>query len=34
MFNFDEQPGLITPESGEHVEASSEELKTPKVDLN
>jgi LemA protein len=34
MFNFGEQPGLITPESGEHVETSSAELKTPKVDLN
>jgi LemA protein len=33
MFSFKEQPGLITPESGEHVEATEKELKTPKVDL-
>jgi LemA protein len=33
MFNFTEQPGLITPESGSHVEVSESEMKTPKVDL-
>lgn len=33
MFGFAEQPGLVTPESGEHVEVSSSEMKTPKVDL-
>ena len=33
LFGFKEQPGLITPETGEHMEAKSEELKTPKVDL-
>lgn len=33
MFNFTEQPGLITPESGEHVEVTSEDMKSPKIDL-
>jgi LemA protein len=33
MFNFEEQKGLITPESGEHVEVSGSDMKTPKVDL-
>lgn len=33
MFKFDELPGLITSEKGEHVEVSAEELKTPKVKL-
>lgn len=33
MFKYDELPGLITSEKGEHVEASAEELKTPKVKL-
>jgi len=33
MFAFQELPGLITPESGEHVETTSGDLKTPKVDL-
>jgi LemA protein len=33
MFGFSEQPGLITPESGEHVETTAGELKTPKVNL-
>jgi LemA protein len=33
MFNFTEQPGLITPETGSHVEVSNEDMKTPKVDL-
>jgi LemA protein len=33
MFKFVEQKGLITPESGEHVEVSKKDTKTPKVDL-
>lgn len=33
MFNFAELPGLITPESGEHVEVSKSDTKTPKVSL-
>lgn len=33
VFGFKEQPGLITPEKGEHVEAKGKDLKTPKVDL-
>ena len=33
MFKFDEQPGLITPEKGEHTQVGEGELKTPKVDL-
>jgi len=33
MFNFQEQPGLITPESGSHVEVSDAEMKSPKVNL-
>ncbi len=33
MFSFAEQPGLITPESGEHMEVSATEMKSPKVDL-
>jgi len=33
LFKFAEQPGLITPQSGEHVEAKEGDLKTPKVDL-
>lgn len=33
MFKFEEQKGLITPESGEHVEVSASETKTPKVNL-
>lgn len=33
MFGFKEQPGLITPESGEHVEVSAGDMKTPKVNL-
>jgi len=32
-FGFKEQPGLITPESGEHVEVSESETKSPKIDL-
>lgn len=33
MFSFAELPGLITPESGEHLEVSNSEMKAPKVDL-
>jgi len=33
MFKFDEQPGLITPEKGEHTQVGEGELNTPKVDL-
>lgn len=33
IFRFGEQPGLITPETGEHVEVKSEEMKTPKISL-
>lgn len=33
MFGMTEQPGLITPTKGEHVEVSSEDMKTPKVSL-
>ena len=33
LFHFEEQKGLITPESGEHVEVSTTETKTPKVNL-
>lgn len=33
IFGFTQQPGLITPESGEHLEVSSAELKTPKVKI-
>jgi LemA protein len=31
VFGFKEQPGLITPTEGEHLEVKEEELKTPKV---
>ncbi|SRR5258708_2490120 len=31
MFGFTEQPGLITPMQGEHLEVSASEMKTPKV---
>lgn len=34
LFKFAELPGLITPQSGEHVEVSKEETKTPKVKLS
>lgn len=34
IFGFKEQPGLITPESGEHVETKKSDLKTPKVKLD
>lgn len=33
MFNMTEQPGLITPQKGEHMEVSSSDMKTPKVNL-
>lgn len=33
LFKFDELPGLITPEKGEHVETGAKDLKTPKVKL-
>lgn len=33
MLGFGEQPGLITPEGGSHVEVSEEEMKTPKISL-
>jgi LemA protein len=33
IFKFEEQKGLITPESGEHVETKAGDLKTPKVKL-
>lgn len=33
MFNFAELPGLITPQSGEHLEVSENEMKSPKVNL-
>lgn len=31
LFNFKKEPGLKTPEEGEHLEVSKGELKTPKV---
>lgn len=34
MFNFAELAGVITAESGEHVEVSKEEMETPKVNLS
>ena len=33
IFKFEELPGLITPESGEHTKVSEKDLKAPKVDL-
>ena len=33
LFRFQELPGLITPEEGEHTKVSAEELKTPKVQI-
>lgn len=33
MFHFEELPGLITPEKGEHLEVSSSEMKPHKVNL-
>ncbi len=34
VFKFEEQPGLITPDKGEHVEVTSGDLKSPKVKLS
>ena len=33
LFKFNELPGLITPEKGEHMEVSGKDTKTPKVKL-
>jgi hypothetical protein len=33
IFKFVELPGLITPESGEHVTVSDKDTKSPKVKL-
>jgi LemA protein len=33
MFGFTELPGLVTPESAEHVSVSDSEMKLPKIDL-
>lgn len=33
IFNFKQEPGLETPLSGEHLEVTSEEIKTPKVEI-
>ena len=33
MFGMKEQPGLITPQEGEHLSVSNSEMKSPKVDL-
>ena len=33
MFKFEELPGIITPQEGEHVEVEVEDLETPKVNL-
>lgn len=33
LFGFKEQPGLLTPTEGEHIEVKKEELTTPKVKL-
>lgn len=33
LFKFDELPGLITPQEGEHVRVSETEMKSPKVKL-
>lgn len=33
MFGFKEQPGLITPETGDHLELSESEMKSPKINL-
>lgn len=33
IFGFKEQPGLITPTEGEHLEVSESEMKSPKVNL-
>ena len=34
IFGFAEQPGIITPESGEHVEVGNKDIGTPKVNLD
>ena len=34
MFKFDELPGLITPEKGEHTSVSEKDTKTPKINLD
>lgn len=33
LFGFSEMPGLITPETGEHVEVTESDIKEPKVNL-
>ena len=33
LFNFSEQAGLTTPDSGDHLTVKSEELSTPRVNL-
>lgn len=33
LFGFEELPGLITPQKGEHMEVSGKDTKTPKVKL-
>jgi len=33
MLGFNEEKGLVAPESGEHIEVNKEEVKTPKVEL-
>lgn len=33
LFKFDELPGLITPEKGEHIEVSVKDTETPKINL-
>lgn len=33
LFKFDELPGLITPEKGEHIEVSAKDTETPKINL-
>lgn len=33
MFKFEELPGLITPDQGEHLKVSESEMKSPKVKL-
>lgn len=34
LFKFEEQPGIITPQEGEHVEVTSGDLKSPKIKLS
>ncbi len=34
MFKFEEQPGLITPQEGEHLSVSDKEMNAPKVSLD